>query len=300
MALPLTLPAKSTISHGNSQMWICGAFAKMGICGTCRLPLGCVTVHLTWSCTLPSAYSSYLPTRILAWICMAILMFLRRSGKHRRWLLKQYTVGFICLQITSCRHAVSMFICIDLMWKFNIRFDPSVTGRKKGCWKQQGSYKEHLVQIFPCFAANESSWACPSTVLIIPVQTLGKKSSSGDRAESIFMYLIWLATDRGKMDYVPFINWLPSSPVQACSQGSPQFISEFIGYCEAIMLQGSQKVFSFDLGTPPLNVPCKELQTWLFQQGTVHKGLLFTLSWQLLASVLAQKHKETDWNKATW
>lgn len=186
-------------------MWICGAFPKLGISGTCRVPSGCVTVH----CTLPSARSSYSPTWILAWIGVAILMHPRRPGKYRSWLLKLCTAGFICLWRASCRHTVSM-----LMWKFNIRFDPSVIGHKKGCWKQPGSYEEHLVWIFPCFAVNESFLSLPFHCSHYSSSDCWEKSSLGDGAESVFMYLIWLARDRGKMDCVPFINWLASCPVQ--------------------------------------------------------------------------------------
>ena len=159
------------------------------------------------------ACSSYLPTWILTWICMAILMFPRRPGNYRGWLLMQFTAGFISLRGASYRHMVSMLMCIDLMWKFNIRFDPSVIGHKKGCWKQQGSYKEHLVRIFPCFAVNESFLSLPFHCSHYSSSARWEKSSLGDRAESAFMYLIWLARDKGNMDCVPF-NWLPSCPVQ--------------------------------------------------------------------------------------
>lgn len=47
----------------------------------------------------------------------------------------------------------------------------------------------------------------------------------------------------------------------------------------------------------PLNAPCKELQVWLLQQGTVHKGLLFILSWKLFSSALTLKCNELDSDK---
>lgn len=157
---------------------------------------------------LVTCLHGYLPES--AWL----FLFPRRPGTYRSWLLKQFTAGFICLQGASYRHTVSMLMCIDLMWKFNIRFDPSVIGHKKGCWKQQGSYKEHLVWIFPCFAVNESFLSLPFHCSHYSSSDCWEKSSLGDGPEYVFMYLIWLARDRGKMDCVSFINWLPSCPLQ--------------------------------------------------------------------------------------
>lgn len=195
-------------------MWISDASPKLGISGTGEVPLEHVTVHLPRSCTLCYACSSYLPTWTLAWICIDILMLPRRPGSYRGWLLKQCRAVFMCLRGASCRHTVSVLMCIDFMQKFNIKFDPLVIGHKKGCWKQQGSYKKHLVWIFPCFAVNESFLSLPFHCSHCSSSDCWEKSSLGDGVESIFMYLICLARDRGKMDCVSFTNWLPSCPVK--------------------------------------------------------------------------------------